>query len=225
VPLLRSSLAVAAGYLLGTAPSADVAAKLTRVGLRTAGTGNPGAANVVVVLGRRWGAAVAAVDIAKGWAAGALGQQVGPGTAHAAATAAVLGHAFPPWSGFRGGKGVATSYGAVLAVFPVYAVPDVAVASLAARRLRDPRRATEISSVLWTAAATLWWRRRLPNLWGPEPTWTLPLHAAATSALLSWTLRRPAAVAGGARFGQPTGTNTAPTVPRPVCTAIDGPTT
>lgn len=144
-----------------------------------------------------------AVDIGKGWAAGALGQRVGPATAYAAATAAVVGHVFPVWSRFAGGKGVATSYGAVLGVFPAYAVPDVLVAVVAARTMKHPRKANDLSSAVWTAAALLWWRRRLPNLWGPPPTVALPLHAAATSALIAWRFRQPERVTGGVRLGDP----------------------
>jgi glycerol-3-phosphate acyltransferase PlsY len=201
--MMRSALAVVAGYLLGTVPSADVAGRVVGVSVRTQGTGNPGAINASVLLGKRWGTAVAGVDIGKGWVAGALGQRVSPGTAHAAAAAAVVGHVFPVWSGFRGGKGVATSYGAVLGVFPAYAVPDLLVAGAAARLTKDPRRANDICSAVWTGAALLWWARRLPNLWGPAATVALPLHAAATSALISWRFRQPERVSGGARLGDP----------------------
>lgn len=203
MPLTRSALAVTAGYLLGSVPSADAAGKVVGVSVRAAGTGNPGALNASVLLGKRWGTAVAAVDIAKGWAAGALGKRVGDRTAYAAATAAVVGHVFPVWSRFEGGKGVATSYGAVLAVFPGYAVPDLLVAGAAARTTKDPRAANDVSSLVWTAAALLWWRRRLPNLWGPQPSAALPLHAAATGALIAWRFRQPERIAGGARLGDP----------------------
>lgn len=220
MPLLRSVLAVAAGYLLGTVPTADVVSRLAGGGdLRSTGTHNPGAANVVGLHGARWGVPVAVVDVAKGWAAAALGQRVGPGTAHLAATAAVVGHVLPVWSRFRGGKGAATSYGAVLGTFPAYAVPDAAIALLGSRVIDDQVRAIEAGSVAWTAAALLWWRRGLPNLWGPAPTWSLPAHAAVTSVLVCWRFRAAAAAA------QSSGTKTAPTVPDPVCTAIDGPTT
>lgn len=199
----RAVLAVAGGYLLGTIPSADAAGKVVGISVRAAGTGNPGAVNAAVLLGKRWGSAVMAVDMAKGWAAAALGQRVSPGTAHAAATAAVVGHVFPAWSGFQGGKGVATSYGAVLGVFPAFAAPDVFMAGLFGRATQDPRRANDLSCAVWTATALLWWRKSLPNLWGPEPTATLPLSAAATSALIAWRFRQPDRVVGGARFGEP----------------------
>ena len=220
MPLARSAVAVLGGYLLGTVPSADVAGRLAGGSdLRSTGTNNPGAANVIGLHGARWGMPVAVVDVAKGWAAAAVGQRIGPATAHAAATAAVLGHVLPVWNGFRGGKGAATSYGAVLGTFPAFAAPDAAVAWLGTRMTDDQVRAIEIGSLAWTATALLWWRRGLPNLWGPPPTWSLPVHAAATSALVCWRFRRAAAAA------QSTGTKTAPTVPDPVCTAIDGPTT
>ena len=192
-----TTAAVAVGYLLGTIPSADVAGALAGTSVRAGGTGNPGAYNTTTVLGRHWGATVFTVDVAKGWAAAALGQRVSPAAAQAAATAAVVGHVLPVWSGWRGGKGVATSYGAVLGVFPAYAVPDLLVAGAAARVTRNARRANDLSCLVWTAAAALWWRRRLPNLWGPPATVGLPLSAAATSALIAWAFRRAARPVGG----------------------------
>jgi glycerol-3-phosphate acyltransferase PlsY len=198
---LRSGSAVLVGYLLGTVPSADVAGRIVGVNVRTQGTGNPGAINAAVLLGKRWGTAVAVVDVAKGWAAGALGQRVSPATAHGAAAAAVVGHVFPAWSGFRGGKGVATSYGAVLGAFPAYAVPDLLLAGAFAKLAKQPRLANDLSSLAWTGAAVLWWRKQLPTLWGPAPTAALPLTAAATSGLLAWRFRQPERVSGGARLG------------------------
>lgn len=199
--MLRSLVAVSVGYLLGTVPAADVAGRLVGVDVRAAGTGNPGATNAAVLLGKRWGLSVAAVDVGKGWLAGALGARVSPATAHACATAAVVGHVFPVWSGFRGGKGIATSYGAVLGAFPAYAGPDLLVAATAAKALKDPRRANDVASAVWTGAAVLWWRRQWPNLWGPPTTAALPVGAALTSGLLAWRMRRPDAVQGGARLG------------------------
>jgi len=185
----RVGAALVGAYLLGTVPAADVAGRLTGVDPRTAGSGNPGAANVARQIGRRWGLAVGGVDVAKGLAASALGRYVSPRTACAAATVAVVGHVFPVWSGFRGGKGVATSYGALLGVFPAYALPDVGIA-LATRALTgDARLANDVASVGWVAAAVLWWRRGLPNLWGPAPTAALPLGAAVTSGLIAWRFR------------------------------------
>jgi glycerol-3-phosphate acyltransferase PlsY len=179
------------GYLLGTAPSADVACRLARGGsvdLRSSGTGNPGGMNARRVLGRRIGWAVAAADIGKGVAACAFGRRAAGDTgAHVAGVAAVVGHCYPLWSGFRGGKGVATSFGQCLYTFPAYAPLDIAVATSVARLpgLRRPALVSvAASSVAWLAASVVWWRRGLPNLWGPPPTAALPVANAATVLVL-----------------------------------------
>ena len=187
----RLVAAAAAGYLLGTIPSADLAARAAtqgRTDLRTAGSGNPGAANAIKVLGARWGYAVMAADIGKGVAASALGRRIAGGDgAHAGGVAAVVGHCWPVWNGGKGGKGVATSVGQCLVTFPIWSVADLGVAAVTAASPRWKQRAfaaTVTSSIAWVLASLVWWRRRLPNGWGPEPTAALPLAAAASSAVI-----------------------------------------
>ena len=188
---MRRLVAVAAaGYLAGTIPSADLAARAATGGatdLRSEGTGNPGAANASAVLGARWGAAVMGADIAKAAVAARMGQWLagGPG-GHVAGVAAVVGHCYPVWTGFRGGKGVACSVGQVLATFPPYLPFDFGVAALTAsgRWKSRARAATVVASGAWVVASILWWRRRLPNGWGPEPSVALPLAAATSSAAI-----------------------------------------
>ena len=186
-------LAVAIGYLAGSIPSADVASRVAtrgRVDLHQAGSGNPGALNAAQVLGRGWGLTVLAADVGKGAVAGALGRAVGGDTgAYVAATAAIAGHIAPPWSGFRGGKGVATSAGACLAVFPAYFPIDMAVAGTTAYRSRHAARAVRVACAIWTGSALLWWRARLPNLWGPEPGPGLVAFAVAGSTMILWRFR------------------------------------
>lgn len=183
-------LAVAAGgYLLGTAPSADVARRLfAGSDPRSTGSGNPGAANVASVIGPAAGLLVLAADISKGAAAGRVGARfAGPAGADLASTAAVIGHCYPVWSGFRGGKGVATSVGQVLATLPAYFPIDVAVAVATSALPWWQKRAfaaTMSASVAWTLGATLWWRRQLPNAWGPTPGPTLPVGALVSSAVI-----------------------------------------
>ncbi|MEM7338058.1 MAG: glycerol-3-phosphate acyltransferase [Actinomycetota bacterium] len=177
------------GYGLGMIPSADVASRLAGgPNLRSAGSGNPGATNAAAVLGARYGLAVLAVDITKGAVASRLGQRWGGATgAQLAGTAAVVGHCYPAWNGFHGGKGVATSVGQVLATLPVYAPIDAAVAVATAASPRWKRRAfaaTTVSSAVWVAGATLWWRRGWSTGWGPEPTVALPLGALASSLVI-----------------------------------------
>lgn len=198
--LKRTAAAGAIGYLLGTFPSADLVGRFARVKIREGGTGNPGTLNTAVVAGKQWAAAVAVLDIGKGWGAAALGQRVSPTATNVAGFAAVVGHIFPVWTRGKGGKGVATSYGVVLGTFPAYALPDLAVAAGAARITANSTRANEIASLAWTGAALLWWRRDWPNLWGPRPTVALPITAALTSALLGWRLRRADRITDGDRW-------------------------
>ncbi len=188
------------GYFVGTLPSADVASRIARgsiVDLRSAGSNNPGALNAAQQLGTRWGIAVLVADAAKGALAAAAGRQIaGDAGGYAAATAAIAGHIWPVWSRFRGGKGVATSAGACLAVFPAYFPIDAGVAGLSAVRSGDAETSVRVSTAVWTLSAVLWWRRDWPNLWGPRPTAGLPLFAAVSSAMMVTafaTARRAAA--------------------------------
>jgi glycerol-3-phosphate acyltransferase PlsY len=190
---VRLAGAAAAGYLLGTAPSADVATRLAggTADLRSEGTGNPGGANALVVLGKGWGYGIMGADIAKGALACGAGRRLGgEAGAHVAGTAAVVGHCFPVWNRFKGGKGVAASVGQCLATFPVYVPFDVGFAWLLATprwgRTVGTRTlvATAIASTTWVAAATLWWRRQWPNGWAPRATAGLPIAAAASSAVI-----------------------------------------
>ena len=185
-----AALAVAGlgGYLAGTFPSADVASRLASGGaidLRRAGSANPGALNAAQQLGTGWGIAVLGVDAAKGVVGAHIGRRLaGDGGGYLGATAAIAGHIAPVWNGFRGGKGVATSAGACLAVFPAYFPIDAAVAAVGAAGTRNAASAVRWSSTVWVASALLWWRRRWPNLWGPQPTAGLPLFAAAGATMI-----------------------------------------
>ena len=188
----RTAAAAIVGYLLGTIPSADVAARAASKGaldLRRVGSGNPGAANAIAQLGPRWGYGVMAADIAKGAAACRVGGRLAGATgAHAAGTASVIGHCFPVWNGFKGGKGVACSVGQCLATFPAYFPFDLAVAAVtsAGPWRRRAFASTVAASITWVLSAVFWWRRQLPNAWGPKPTAGLPIAAAVSSAVVSY---------------------------------------
>jgi acyl phosphate:glycerol-3-phosphate acyltransferase len=190
---LRIALAALIGYVVGTFPSADAASRLAtrgRVDLRTAGSGNPGGLNAMKEIGTGWGVAVIVADMVKGALAGALGALVGSGAgAYAAATTSMAGHIFPVWTGFRGGKGVATSAGACLAVFPAFFPIDAAVAALGAVRTRNPERTIWANGVVWVGAALVWWLADLPNLWGPEPTIGLVAFSAIGVAMIVYAFR------------------------------------
>jgi acyl phosphate:glycerol-3-phosphate acyltransferase len=113
---------VGVSYLLGSVSFAVMIVRFaTGKDIRTEGSGNAGATNVLRAHGKGLGVAVAALDVAKGAAAVLLTRHVTPDprAAAAAAFAAVLGHVFPIFYGFRGGKGVATTVGAFLALAPL----------------------------------------------------------------------------------------------------------
>jgi acyl phosphate:glycerol-3-phosphate acyltransferase len=112
---------VGAAYLLGSISFAVLLVRLrTGKDIRSEGSGNAGATNVARAHGRALGVTVALLDVAKGAAAVLLMRTVtaDPRYAAAAGLAAIVGHVFPIFYGFRGGKGVATAIGAFLVLAP-----------------------------------------------------------------------------------------------------------
>ncbi len=120
-------LAGAVGYLIGSVNPAAIVARIFHVDLRSTGSGNPGATNVGRALGPRWAVLVGALDILKGFVPAVLFGYLGGQTAgEVAGLAAVLGHITSPFLKGRGGKGVATTLGAILGVTPLLALPVLA---------------------------------------------------------------------------------------------------
>ena len=110
-------------YLLGTFPSAELVARQYGVDVTKEGSGNPGASNVVRLLGWRAGALVLVLDAAKGAIAAAAGLAIdGHRGAWILGVAAVIGHVFPVWKKFKGGRGVATGAGVFLVVYPLITI-------------------------------------------------------------------------------------------------------
>lgn len=117
---MSEALVAVAGYLIGSVDFAVLVARSAGVDIYSAGSGNPGASNVARVLGKKAGATVMLGDLLKGVAAAALGELVG-GTellGFIAGGAAVVGHCYPVYHRFRGGKGVATMIGMLLWTIP-----------------------------------------------------------------------------------------------------------
>jgi glycerol-3-phosphate acyltransferase PlsY len=105
------------GYLLGSIPFGLLLSKLAGLGdVRSIGSGNIGATNVLRTGRKDIAAATLLLDAGKGFAAVLLAAQFGPGTAALAAIGALVGHCYPIWLKFKGGKGVATFLGVVLAL-------------------------------------------------------------------------------------------------------------
>jgi glycerol-3-phosphate acyltransferase PlsY len=180
--------AVVAGYLIGTFPTAVVVTRYATRGvvdIRQTGSGNPGGFNTFREVGRAWGAVVILLDGAKAIIAAALGWLIADDAgAYAAATAVIAGHIAPVWTRFRGGKGVATAGGAILAVFPVY-FPIHALALIAgALGFRNSSRAMQAAAMVWVAASVVWLVAEWPNGWGPEPSAGLVIFSVLGAAMI-----------------------------------------
>jgi glycerol-3-phosphate acyltransferase PlsY len=115
---LYDLLALAAGYLLGSIPFGLILTKLAGHGdLRDIGSGNIGATNVLRTGNKALAALTLLLDLFKGTAAVLIGSRLGQDAAILGGLGAFLGHLFPAWLGFRGGKGVATYIGVLLGLY------------------------------------------------------------------------------------------------------------
>ena len=135
--MLTFAIVVIASYLLGSIPFGYLAGRMAGIDIRNCGSGNVGATNVIRTLGKGYGYPVFALDFLK--SLGAVKMSILIATRMqsewnppemfgiVAAISSVLGHSFPVWLGFRGGKGVATSAGALFGLAPVAALVGVAI--------------------------------------------------------------------------------------------------
>ncbi|HEX5166023.1 MAG TPA: glycerol-3-phosphate 1-O-acyltransferase PlsY [Thermomicrobiales bacterium] len=119
-------------YLIGSFPTGFVMTRLiTGMDLRAVGSGGTGATNARRALGTKWGALVALIDVLKGLLAVGIARWLDAGdlTVTVAAILVVVGHCWPVWLGFRGGKGVATGGGAAFALSPwgLFLIPFLVV--------------------------------------------------------------------------------------------------
>ena len=126
---MEQLLAVALGYVVGSIPFAYLLSRRRGIDLRTVGSGNVGATNVLRTSGVPSAVVAMVLDALKGTLAVFVAQRLasGPSAPVAAGLASVIGHIYPVWLGFRGGKGVATAAGA----FGVLAPWALAIASAA----------------------------------------------------------------------------------------------
>ena len=121
-----TATAAVVGYALGSLSPAAAAARLRGVDLRESGSGNPGATNAARAMGVKVGVVVGVMDVAKGYAPVAYFNRYGAPAGEVAGLCAALGHVSSPLLKGKGGKGVATSLGAILAIEPLWAVPVLA---------------------------------------------------------------------------------------------------
>jgi glycerol-3-phosphate acyltransferase PlsY len=181
--VLTAVLCVALGFALGSLPFAVWLTRwLRRRDVRAVGDGNPGAANAWTLGGWRLGLAVLLLDVAKAAAGPAVGLFVFDVSGWAlvpVALAPVLGHVFSPWLRFRGGKGIASTFG-VWAVLTAWLVPSsLGLALVLWMQVQSTRAWTVVLGCLVAAAALAAVR--------PEPP--LLVAFAANAALLAWTHR------------------------------------
>ena len=157
------------GYLLGSIPFGLLLTRLAGKGdVRSVGSGNIGATNVLRAGGKGLAAATLLLDALKGTVAVLLARELfGPGSEPFAATGAMLGHLYPVWLRFKGGKGVATLLGVLIALLPAAALLYVLVwiaAFLVARFSAVSGIAAAISAPV--SAAVLGARHLFPMLLG-----------------------------------------------------------
>lgn len=178
--ILPTVLAVLAAYLIGSVPAAAWVARARGVDIRRVGSGNSGATNVLRSLGSGPAVAVALFDVLKGALAVWLGRLLGldPLPAALCGVAAVLGHNFSPFLGWRGGKGVSTTFGTLVAVAPPVGLGMfvIGVLTVALTRL------VSAGSILSAAAAVL-----VAWITG-QPVW-LSVMVTGLAALLVWQHR------------------------------------
>jgi len=135
--MLTFAAVVIGSYLLGSIPFGYLAGRIAGIDIRSCGSGNVGATNVMRTLGRGYGCPVFVADFLKGFGAVKVSMLIATRVQPewnspemfgiVAAISSVLGHSFPVWLRFKGGKGVATSAGALFGLAPIAALVGVAI--------------------------------------------------------------------------------------------------
>jgi glycerol-3-phosphate acyltransferase PlsY len=152
---------ILSAYLLGSIPTGYIIGNLAGVDVRKVGSGNVGATNVARVLGKGRGALTLAVDVGKGWLAVYVARRLGVSLVCVTAVgmAVFLGHLYPIFLRFNGGKGVATALGVFLALAPgtVWVLFVIFAVAVAASRIVS---VGSLSAAL--AAPVVFWLFELP---------------------------------------------------------------
>ena len=194
--------ALALGYLLGSIPFGLLLTQAAGLGdIRAIGSGNIGATNVLRTGRKGLAAATLILDGLKGFAAVWLATRFGPLAAIAAAVGAVIGHMFPVWLRFKGGKGVATTLGVMWGLsWPVGAITCVAWLAIAAV-FRYSSLAALLSIVIGAVAAwlTIDWRSALAITLLAPLVWVR--HHENIARLLNGTESKIGQRVGGALMG------------------------
>ncbi len=159
-------LVVAAAYVIGSIDFGVIVPRLLGVDIYQIGSGNPGASNVLRSMGRGAAAAVLVGDLLKGVAAAALGDLVGTeALGFAAGFAAIVGHCFPVWYRFKGGKGVAAGGGALLWLEPILGIVLISTWAIGAFVLKRASIASLAIAVLYLPGLLLFGHREWSLVW------------------------------------------------------------
>jgi glycerol-3-phosphate acyltransferase PlsY len=163
VTVALGAAAVVAAFLIGSIPFGYLIGKVAfRTDIRREGSGNIGAMNALRTLGKRGAASVLVLDALKGFVPAFIAVRAGmPDLAACVAAAAVLGHCFSPWLGWRGGKGVATSFGAVFAFSWLAGLLTAAAWTAGAGTTRYSSVGSMVGSVL--TPVFVWFTTRSPS--------------------------------------------------------------
>jgi glycerol-3-phosphate acyltransferase PlsY len=163
---LADIAAVAAGYLIGGVDFGVIVPRLAGVDIYGTGSGNPGATNVLRTMGRAAAAAVLLGDLLKGLVAALVGDLVGgEAVGFAAGFAAVLGHCFPVWHRFRGGKGVAAAGGMTFWLEPLLALAMLAVWGATVRVVRRASAASVLVALGYVPGVAAFGHRGWSLVW------------------------------------------------------------
>ena len=148
------------GYLIGSIPFSFLVAKTRGIDLRKVGSGNTGASNVWRSCGFKWFVGALILDIFKGFAPTALAYHVfhvDPFAAILVGLAAMLGHVYPAFLNFRGGKAVATTGGVMLAIHPPLIIMSAILWTAIYKLSGYPSVASLLGIVIVAIVATLMW--------------------------------------------------------------------
>ena len=167
MPYIQNIIWLAIAYLVGSFPTGYLIAKRVRgIDIREHGSGNVGATNVFRTVGKKWGSAALLIDMLKGWIATAL-LATTSGTfpeldmelkQFLFGAAAISGHTWTPWLKLKGGKGVATSAGALFGIFPLATLTALAVWTVCFVIWRYVSFASIIAAILFPILIILFYR-------------------------------------------------------------------
>lgn len=169
-----------AAYLLGSVPFGLIIAKCKKIDIRSQGSGNIGATNVTRVIGKKLGALVLMLDLLKAVLAVLLAREFTSSFEITALCGAicVLGHIFPIWLKFKGGKGVASTLGVLLAISPIIGIAAILTWMLAFKLFKI----SSLSALIAMISLPIW--AGILYLTGQIPYLTLPYLCGFLGAIV-----------------------------------------